>query len=183
MLQAFEYRQKKDLLSIRQLDSMYKIKKKAFLDHMMSVTIALQTRAVRKDAAQNLPLEMIICLTLFMESFVVTSLRSYLGRHWLLLRLWLLLLSSQMSTLLLFHDGVKSLKVISESNIVFSGLCIPLLGAIGLSMHWVMRRGGHLWAFSATLRSEMIATIKDECCLCSVLDMMYLFSLLQNFSP
>lgn len=60
---------------------MYKIKKKAFLGHMMSVTIALQTRAVRKDAAQNLPLEMKICLTLFMESFVVTSLRSYLGRH------------------------------------------------------------------------------------------------------
>lgn len=150
---------------------------------MMPVTIALLTRAARKDAAQNLQLEMIICLTLFMESFVVTSLRFDLGRQWLLSRLWLLLLSSQMSTLLLFHDRAKSLKVILESNIVCCGLRIPLLGAIGLSKQWVMRRGGHLWAFSAILRDKMIATIKDECCLCSVLDMTCLFSLLQNFSP
>lgn len=71
-----------------QLDSVYKITR-LFQTITGVLPVTLLPKTVKKEAAQNLPLKTIICLTLFLES----SLSSDLGRRWLLLRLWLLLLS------------------------------------------------------------------------------------------
>lgn len=146
LLQAFEYRQSKKLLSIWQLDSMYQITK--LLQTIWGLLpVALLTRTVKQDPAQKLSPKLVVCLALFLIRWIFC---------WNLLKLWFreaaISLETGTPTVILpscplffpLWGWVKSAKVILRNHIVGCGLCIPLTWAIELSMRWMGRGGGHL---------------------------------------
>lgn len=76
---------------------------------------------MKKDAAQNLPLKMIICLTLFLEC-LLESLKLWRRKAVTSLETLLLLSSpAELSALALLQGWVKSVKVILESHHVGCG--------------------------------------------------------------